>query len=138
MTMISLSSPLPPAHDESQAFFSLLKLVTDPAASAKRIGDLHAAAEQAVEAVAAAKAATDQLAKDRAMFAAERAKQEQQLADARATFERDCHGRDRAINDRQAETEKLNRKARTARDEATRIRTDLQARLERINKAAAA
>ena len=56
MTMISLSSPLPPAHDESQAFFSLLKLVTDPAASAKRIADLHAAAEQAVEAVAAAKA----------------------------------------------------------------------------------
>ena len=134
----SLSSSLPPARDESHAFFSLLKLVTDPAASAKRIAELHAAAEQAVEAVAAAKAATDQLAKDRAMFAAERAKQEQQLENARAAFERDCHGRDQAINDRRAETEKLNREAQTAREEANRIRTDLQARLERINKAAAA
>jgi hypothetical protein len=48
-----------------------------------------------------------------------------------------CNDRDRQINERRDDTQKLHREAKTARDEAVKISADLQARLDRVKAAAA-
>jgi hypothetical protein len=133
--MISLafnSPPAPHVQSDLDRLMTLIQFVTDPKACAARLGEIMAQAGDASEVIANADKVKAEIAADRAALAAERDKQAKQIAADRATFENMCNHRDQQINARAKAAERLNAEAQTARDEATRITADLNARLERV------
>jgi hypothetical protein len=134
-----LPAGIPPSHvpTEVDRLITLIQFALDPEAVGRRVAALMQAAHDSVEIISSADKVKADIAKEREALALERGEHEKQLAADRAVFEDQCNHRDGAINDRAAETEKLNAEAQAARAEALKITADLNARLERIKAAAA-
>jgi hypothetical protein len=138
--MINPLQPAIPTHPNLSDIDRLITMMTfigDVEACKARFAELSQLAGESAAVVAQADKLRAEIAMERDAIKAEQAKQDKSLSDARAAFERDCKARDRAIKDRLEEAEKLNQQAQASWDEATKLKADLQARLDRIKSAAA-
>jgi hypothetical protein len=137
--MISMNATVPPyaAGTDLDRLIALLTFVSDHKAVGARIAELTQARIDAYDVIKSADEVKAEIQQHRDALKAEQKAHAEKLAAERATFENMCHDRDREINERRDETEKLRRDAKAARDEAVKISADLQARLDRVKAAAA-
>ncbi len=134
-----LNPPVPPAtgNADLDRVFAWIAMATDPQACAARLTEILSAHANASEVIKSADDTKAGLAKEREALNAARAAQEKQLAADRAAFDKECQARDQALNQRVAETAKLNEKAQAKLAEAERLRLEAGQRLEKIKAAAA-
>jgi hypothetical protein len=137
-SMNSMAAPAVTGNTDLDRVFAWIALATDPNACGARLAEIVLAHTSAAEVIRSADEIKAGIAKEREALKAERKMQEGQLASERAAFESACHARDQAINQRAAETARLNEDAKAARTAAEQIRIDAQRRVEQVKAAAVA
>ena len=138
--MINLTPPPAPpvtGNAELDRVFAWIALATDPQACAARLAEIQSAHANASEVIKSADEINAGHAKERAALKAERAAHDADIKRRREAFERECQDRDHAIDQRAAETAKLNEKAQAKLAGAERLRLEAEQRLEKIKAAAA-
>jgi len=137
--MISLNPPAPPAtgNADLDRVFAWIALATDPQAAAARLAEIVSAHADASEVIKSADDIKAGHAKERKELATARAAHDADIKRRREAFERECQDRDHAIDQRAAETAKLNQKAQAKLAEVERLRLEAAQRVEKIKAAAA-
>jgi hypothetical protein len=142
--MISLLTPIstpPEVKTESDAFFHLLALCTNPDETKKRVAALYEAAVKATEAKAEAEDAQKRLSTEKAshdaLIAKERQEHDAKLAAERKAWTVECQKGMAEVELRDAESRRLNDRARADSTAAAELKADLTRRLETIRQAAA-
>jgi polyribonucleotide nucleotidyltransferase len=141
----TISGP-PPGADPifgagTDAFFSLMRLVSDPDAAKERLGKIYDAVMAANEQIAAAKAAQEELAAARKahdnQLHKERAEHDRSLAAARAKSDADCGAAMADVRSKQERASKAAAQAEADATAAANLKADLEQRLAKIRSAAA-
>jgi hypothetical protein len=136
--MLSLL-PGQPIGDQSELgrLFSLINFISDREAVAARIVEIKKAADDSATIISTADAVKADIEKERGALQVERVQVENQLAADREAFDADCAAREEALTEREADIARLTAEVQRERDEAARITSDLNSRLERVKAAAA-
>jgi hypothetical protein len=139
-----LGPPMPPDPIfgvGTDAFLGLLRLVGDPAASKKRLGEIHDAAAAANEAIRAANEAQQTMSDARKAhdetLLRERTEHDRAIAAARAKFDSECNAASQEINEMRAAAEKLQTRAKADAEAAAALKIDLERRVDQIKSATA-
>jgi hypothetical protein len=136
--MLSLL-PSQPIGDPSELgrLFSLINFISDREAVEARIVEIKKAADDSAAIISTADAVKADIEKAREAMQAEHAQAEDQLAADREAFESNCAAREEALTERETDIARLTAETQRERDEAARITSDLNSRLERVKAAAA-
>jgi hypothetical protein len=139
-----LGPPMPPDPIfgvGADAFLGLLRLVGDPDAAKKRLGEIHDAAMAANEIIRAAREAAETMAAERKVYnetlARELKEHDRAIAAARAKFDSEGNAGSQEINKMRANAERLQVKAQADATAAAQLKADLEQRVAKIKAAAA-
>jgi septal ring factor EnvC (AmiA/AmiB activator) len=139
--MINLNStleiPAPGRDGDFDRFIIFLGFLNNVEACKARLSQINDANQEAREVINSADKIRTEIQGQRDALKAEQRAHVKKMAADRAEFEQECSSRDQQINARAKETEKLYGEAAAARDEALRITSDLNDRLQRVKAAAA-
>jgi hypothetical protein len=147
MISLNLQNLIPPKEADpvfgkgTDAFFSLLNLISDPAAAKERLGQIFNAVMEANEVIRAAKATQDELAAARkahdGQLIRERTEHDRALAEAKTKSNADCNQAMEDIRSKQERASKAVAKAEADATAAADLKADLEQRLAKIRLAAA-
>ncbi len=134
-------TPIVPPAQSFDAFFQILAMVSDPESAKARLAELRAAADEARQLIAEASAARAEIdAKRReadTALAQARSEHDAKVASDREAARAETLRRENALLARESRLQELEAAAQADRDEAAKLKSDLQRRVEAISRAAA-
>jgi hypothetical protein len=139
--MNTIFDQFPKSDSELDFLLGLTKLLSDPAAAKQRIAEFKAASTKAREDLAAADASRSALAEAKkthdALLASEKAAHSDFMDRARRNFESERTQALDKIRYQASATARLHDQAKTAADEAERLKSQLCEKIAKIQQAAA-
>jgi hypothetical protein len=139
-----LGPPMPPDPIfgvGADAFLGLLRMIGDPDAAKRRLGEIHDAAMAANEIIREASETQRTMAAERKAhdetLLRERTEHDRAIAAARAKFHSECNAGTQEINKMRVNAERLQVKAQADATAAAELKADLLQRVAKIKAAAA-